>query len=159
MIKLFRNAAVAMSAMMLATAPALAQQDAVELTGGVELEQIVEAEDGTTTTVRVAPETIVPGDRLIFSTDYANNGAETVTDFVVTNPLPSAVRLAPDADDNLVVSVDGGQQWGTLDTLRVTGEDDNVRAASHEDVTHIRWTLAELGAGASGSLEFPAIIR
>ena len=48
----------------------------------------------------------------MFRTDYANNGNEEVTGFVVTNALPEAVRLAPDADPALTVSVDGGQSWG-----------------------------------------------
>ena len=159
MLKTAKFTALALGAAMFFSPPVMAQEQAVELSGDVALEQVVEADDGTTTTVRVAPETIVPGDRLIFTTGYVNNSAEAVDDFVVTNPLPAAVRLAPDADDSLVVSVDGGANWGTLDQLQVTGEDGSVRAASHEDVTHVRWTLAQVSAGESGTLEYPAIIR
>jgi len=78
---------------------------------------------------------------------------------VVTNPLPAAVRLAPDADADLVVSVDGGESWGMLANLSVTEDDGSIRPAQHADVTHVRWTLALVRPGESGRLEYPAIIR
>lgn len=131
----------------------------VTLSGDVKaVETSVDAE-GNETTQLVDPDVIVPGDRLVFGTDYANNGAEAVENFVVTNPLPAAVRLADDADAALTVSVDGGTSWGTLDRLTVAGEDGEPRAATHSDVTHVRWTLASIAPGESGRLEYPAIIR
>ena len=158
MLKTVKLTALSLAAFWLSAAPAQAQQ-AIELKGDVALEQTVTGDDGTQTVVRVAPETIVPGDRLVFSTSYVNGSSEAVTDFVVTNPLPAAVRLAPDADATLVVSVDGGENWGSLSTLQVVDAEGSPRAASHDDVTHIRWTLAEVPAGARGSVEYPAIIR
>ena len=155
----FKRSALALAAMLTATNPAFAQERAVTLTGDVLLERTVVDDSGAQTTERVAPETIVPGDRLVFTTTYVNKGAEAVTDFVVTSPLPDAVRLAPDAADNLVVSVDSGSTFGALDTLTLADPDGAVRPATHDDVTHIRWTLASLAAGAEGTLEYPAIIR
>lgn len=141
-------------------ATALAQeQSPISLSGDVMAVETVVDEAGNESTQLVAPDVIVPGDRLVFGTDYANNGAEPVENFVVTNPLPSAVRLAPDADPALTVSVDGGESWGTLAQLSVTGEDGTPRSAAASDVTHIRWTLAVIAPGESGRLEYPAIIR
>ncbi len=134
-------------------------QNPVTLSGDVKAVKIVTDEAGAERAELVEPTKIIPGDRLIFGTDYANNGSEPVTDFVVTNPLPSAVRLAPDADPSLVVSVDGAQSWGTLGDLTVTDEAGAARAATHADVTHVRWTLASIAPGESGRLEYPAIIR
>ena len=134
-------------------------QNPVSLSGDVKAVETTVDEAGNETTRLVEPSVIVPGDRLVFGTDYANNGDEPVENFVVTNPLPSAVRLAPDADADLTVSVDGGESWGTLAELTVTGEDGASRAAAHADVTHVRWTLAVIAPGASGRLEYPAIIR
>ncbi|QFT77595.1 hypothetical protein [Erythrobacter sp. THAF29] len=134
-------------------------QNAVKLAGDVKAVKTVTDDTGAERTALVEPDLIVPGDRLIFGTDYANTSSETVTDFVVTNPLPSAVRLAPDADPELVVSVDGAKTWGTVSALSVTEEDGSSRPASHADVTHVRWTLATIAPGESGRLEYPAIIR
>ena len=140
-------------------APLAAQDSAMTLKGDVMLEQTVADETGNTTVRLVEPNTIVPGDRLLFGTEYANTSAETVENFVVTNPLPAAVRLAEDAPADLIVSVDGGSDWGQLSQLSVTGEDGASRPASHADVTHVRWTLTRVAAGESGRLEYPAVIR
>ncbi len=141
------------------TAPLAAQEQPISLVGDVKVEKTVADEAGQPKTVLVDPDLVVPGDRLIFGTDYRNNGAEAVANFVMTNPVPAAVRLAPDADADLTVSVDGGASWGTLAELTVTAEDGSTRSAEHADVTHIRWTLAAVDPGASGRLQYPAIIR
>ena len=70
-----------------------------------------------------------------------------------------AVRLAPDADTTLIVSVDGGKSFGTLSQLSVMAEDGGSRPADQADVTHVRWTLPSVAPGESGRLEYPAIIR
>jgi len=160
-MKTFARIAVSLAALALAPLPAQAQQAAspVTLAGDVKAVKIVTAADGSERTELVAPGAIVPGDRLIFGTDYANNGSEAVTNFNVTNPLPAAVRLAPDADPALTVSVDGGKSWGKLTELQVTAPDGTMRAAAHEDVTHVRWVLASIAPGEKGRLTYPAIIR
>jgi uncharacterized repeat protein (TIGR01451 family) len=160
-MKTFAKLAVSLAALALVPVPAMAQQAAspVTLSGDVKAVKVVTDADGTERTELVAPSTIVPGDRLVFGTDYANNGSEAVRNFAVTNPLPSAVRLAPDADPALIVSVDGGQSWGKLAELQVTNADGTTRAAMHEDVTHVRWVLASIAPGETGRLTYPAIIR
>ncbi|TAD76379.1 MAG: hypothetical protein EAY70_09630 [Sphingomonadales bacterium] len=149
-------AALAMPALPLA---AQANPSPVTLAGDVKAEKIITDADGKKRTELVEPTTIVPGDRLVFGTDYANNGAEAVTNFTVTNPLPAAVRLAPDADATLDVSVDGGKTWGKLDGLTITGSDGATRPAIHADVTHVRWVLTRIAPGDAGRLTYPAIIR
>ncbi len=145
--------------LLAAPVAAMAQQQPISLEG--EVHAVVETvdEDGNAQVELVEPGTIVPGDRLLFSTSYTNTGTEPVENFVMTNPLPGPVRLAPDADPELVVSVDGGTSWGQLSDLSVTAEDGTSRAAQHSDVTHIRWTLAVVEPGQTGRLEYPAIIR
>ncbi len=157
----FAKIAASLAAIALAVGPVQAQQPVspVTLAGDVKAVKVITNPDGSERTELVAPGTIVPGDRLIFGTDYANNGAEAVTNFNVTNPLPSAVRLAPDADPALTVSVDGGKSWGKLAELQVAAPDGTMRAATHEDVTHVRWVLASIAPGEKGRLTYPAIIR
>ena len=153
--------AVSAMAMTVPAMPLAAQNAAspVALKGDVMAEKIITAADGSETREMVPPTSIVPGDRLIFGTDYANSGSDPVANFVVTNPLPAAVRLAPDADPALDVSVDGGKTWGTLAALSVTSSDGTTRPAAHADVTHVRWVLASIASGATGRLTYPAIIR
>ncbi len=141
------------------TAPLSAQDQAISLSGSVMHEMVSVDASGKEVTELVEPNTIVPGDRLIFGTDYNNGSDEAVDNFVVTNPLPPAVRLAPDADTLLIVSVDGGKSFGTLSQLSVMAEDGGSRPADQADVTHVRWTLPSVAPGESGRLEYPAIIR
>ncbi|MFN3863589.1 MAG: hypothetical protein ACK4RT_04830 [Erythrobacter sp.] len=147
-------------ALVLPGSPLAAQNNSpVALSSDVKAEKIITKADGTKHIELVEPGTLIPGDRLVFGTDYTNTGAEAVTNFVVTNPLPAAVRLAPDANPDLEVSVDGGKSFGALAALTVANSDGSSRPASHADVTHVRWVLASLAAGASGRLTYPAIIR
>jgi uncharacterized repeat protein (TIGR01451 family) len=154
-------ALAAAAALALPAAPIAAQNAAspIALSGDVKAVKLVTGADGKERTELVEPSTIVPGDRLLFGTEYANKGAEAVTNFTVTNPLPAAVRLAPDADAALEVSVDGGKTWGVLAALSATNSDGTKRPAAHADVTHVRWVLASIAPGASGRLTYPAIIR
>jgi len=161
-MKTFNKALTALLLFGSATfAPAALAQGAspVSLSGDVKAVQTSLDASGKEIIELVEPGTIVPGDRLIFGTDYANTGSEAVKNFVVTNPLPSAVRLAGDAAADLVVSVDGGETWGALSALSVANADGSQRSATHADVTHVRWTLESIAPGESGRLEYPAVIR
>lgn len=154
-------ACAAMATLAVPALPLAAQTVAspVALTGDVKAEKVVTDAEGKERIELVEPSTIVPGDRLVFGTDYSNKGAEAVTNFTVTNPVPAAVRLAPDADPALEVSVDGGKVFGVLATLTIASSDGTTRPATHADVTHVRWVLASIAPGASGRLTYPAIIR
>jgi len=132
---------------------------AVSVDGDIKSEKTVPDANGKTSVELVDPASFLPGDRLIFGQNYANTSAEVVTNFTITNPLPEAVRLAPDADPALEVSVDGGKTWGKLSALSVTASDGTTRSATHADVTHVRWVLATIAPGTSGRVAFPVIIR
>ena len=138
------------------SAPAQAQND-VALSSDVKVERTT-VENGQSRTTLAAPEGVVPGDRLLFTTSYANGGSAPAENFVVTNPLPSAVRLA-ETDESFEVSVDGGETFAALDTLRVADPEVGNRPAELGDVTHIRWVLARVAQGESGTLSYYGIVR
>lgn len=146
---------LAIPALVLA-APAQAQS-AVALQSDVRVERTV-TDEGEARTVLAAPEDVVPGDRLVFSTQYRNDSGDVVENFVVTNPLPAAVVLADD-DGLFEVSVDGGASFAPLAKLTVETDTAEARPALPSDVTHIRWTLARLEPGESGSLTYNAFVR
>lgn len=73
--------------------------------------------------------------------------------FVVTNALPATLAYQPDDRDE--VSVDGGRHWGQLGALHVAG-----RAATAEDVTHIRWHVSSAQAMAgSGRVVYAGLVK
>ena len=106
------------------------------------------------------PKVVVPGDRLVFVLNYRNAGAQPADKFVITNPMPSAVRFAGAADASTIVSVDGGKAWGALDTLSVIQPDGTRRPAQPADVTHIRWAFQNpIPAGGAGKLMFRGVVK
>lgn len=145
----------------LTATPAVAQTtNAVSLNSDVLVERTSVDAQGRTQVVLEEPRTVVPGDKLVFVLRYRNNGSSPAADFVVTNPLPSAVAFQAAGDERAEVSVDGGRNWGRLAALTVTGSDGNSRAAQPDDVTHIRWAFAQpIPAGEAGRLMFRGIVR
>lgn len=130
----------------------------IELIGVVKVDKVV-VENGKEKHQLEDPKVVVPGDKLLFTTQYRNASNETVRNFVVTNPVPNGVALASDGADAQTVSVDGGKTWGKLSTLTVSDGKGGTRPASAEDVTHLRWVLGAVAPGASGALSYNAIVR
>lgn len=146
---LLRSVATCVAAAFVAV-PALAQ-DNVALTSEVHVVRVVDGKEQFD-----PPASVVPGDRLVFTTRYSNAGNAPVENFVVTNPLPGPVVLANDGA--FVVSVDGGATFGPLAQQRIT-EDGVSRPATVTDVTHVRWTVSSIAPGAGGELSYFATVR
>lgn len=141
-------------------APALAEKASpLELVGYVKLEKVTTDADGQRRVEWIEPEVVVPGDRLVFGTRFANRGTDPIERFVVSNPVPPSVRVDAGIDPATLVSVDGGRTWGPLAELQMTQTDGLSRPALPGDVTHIRWVLPQIRPGESGTLEFPATVR
>lgn len=158
MNKFWTTAASSLLATMLIPAAQAQAAQPIELIGDVKLDKVV-VENGHEKHVMVEPKVVVPGDKLVFATAYRNTGSAAVNNFVVTNPIPAGVMLAPDGAAQAAVSVDGGKTWGKLVQLTVSGPGGTKRAAQTSDVTHVRWTLALLAPGASGTVSYRAIVR
>lgn len=141
-----------------AIAPAHAAEPAVALQGEVKLERAVVV-DGVRRTELVEPKVVVPGDRLRFVTRYRNAAAVAAQNFVITNVVPVGVVLAGDAPVALDLSVDGGKSWGRLSDRTVPDGRGGRRAATAADVTHVRWKMATIAPGASGAVDYPAVVR
>ena len=148
------------SAVIMAAAPgtAFAAPGAIVLKGDVKLETTV-VEKGVEKTVLATPKVVVPGNRLVFSTSYRNEGATPVQNFVVTNPVPEGIAVASSDAASLIVSVDGGKTWGKLATLTIKDAKGVARPAQATDVTHVRWTLATIAPGTGGAVAYHAIVK
>jgi uncharacterized repeat protein (TIGR01451 family) len=107
----------------------------------------------------VTPDKVVPGDTLVFITSYSNSGATPVSDFVIVNPVPASVKLSSESAARLEVSVDGGKHFGMLSALTVPDANGNPRAATSDDVTHLRWTITRLAQGQTGRAVYSATVR
>lgn len=144
---------------MIAAAPAQAETAApLELVGYVKLEKVTTDSSGERRVEWVEPQVVVPGDRLIFGTQFTNRSQTPIESFVVSNPVPPSVSVAQ-IDPEMLVSVDGGKTWAKLTELVIVEADGQRRAAMPGDVTNIRWVLPAIAPGESGRLEFPVTVR
>lgn len=132
----------------------------VSLDNAVFVERVSTDANGKKRVSLEEPKVVVPGDQLVFVLNYRNAGAQPADKFVITNPMPSAVRFADAGDARPIVSVDGGKMWGTLDTLTVLQPDGTRRTAQPADVTHIRWAFQKpIPAGGAGKLMFRGVVK
>src|SRR6478609_12146560 len=127
-------AAILLTACAVPAVPAVAaaQERPIKLQSDVKL--VRQAQQGGASEL-VAPEGVVPGDTLVFTTSYRNEGASAVSDFVIVNPVPTDLVLTDEAAAGTEVSVDGGKQWGRLADLEIVKEDGEERPATIEDIT------------------------
>lgn len=131
------------------------------------IERMETGKDGKEHTVFKSPKDVivVPGDRVVFTLNYANNGATPAAGFRATNPMPAPVQFLNAMEDWAEVSVDGGVNWGALSSLTVavkkadvSGE--AVRPASAEDVTHVRWVFkSAIAPGTKGKVSYRGLIK
>ena len=144
-------------------APVLAAESPVALSSEpIKLDKITTVGGQTTHTVvdpSVTHDKVIPGSHLVVVTDYRSVSDKPIDHFVVTNPLPSALALSDDAAGDFDVSVDGGKTFGKLAALVVSDAKGATRAAQANDVTTLRWVIPQIAPGASGKLEFHAVVR
>lgn len=140
-------------------APAFATNH-VALDNHVFVERVSTDAEGKQRILLEEPKVVVPGDRLVFVLNYRNAGVQPADKFVITNPMPAAVRFADAGDAPSLVSVDGGKQWGQLGELSIAMADGTRRAAQPADVTHVRWAFQKpIPAGAAGKLMFRGVVK
>jgi len=107
-----------------------------------ELVQVVD-EKGKPHLKAVEADKIVPGDRILYTTVFKNNGDQASDKIVISNPIPANTRYLTGTakGENCVItySVDNGSSWGNVKSLKVKLKDGTVRAAKASDYTNIRW--------------------
>lgn len=153
--------AALLAAALILSSTALAQQQ-LDVRTVAQKEEAFTNDAGETETRLVAPDSVIPGDKVVYTITFTNVGAEAADDVVVTNPIdPSLTYVrgsAFGAGMTIEFSADGGQSWGTAAELTVT-DADGERRAEPEDYTHLRWTLeGDLAPGATGVARFSAIV-
>ncbi len=129
----------------------------------VEREIIIKNADGSETIKRAKADMVTPGERIVYSLNYYNDKAEPAENIVLVMPVPAEVNLLDGSADaqgvGTTYSVDGGQSFGARDELMVEEEDKTMRQAKAEDITHIRWVVASVSPGESGSLVYKGLLK
>jgi hypothetical protein len=158
----------ALAGTLLASGSARAQSpNSVVIASEAQIERSVTGPDGKERTKLHNPKEVivVPGDRVVFTLKYVNKGDGPASGFRATNPMPAPVQFLDATEEWAEVSVDGGQIWGKLADLKIAvksaeGRGETARAATVEDVTHVRWVFSSaIAAGASGAVSYRGLIK
>lgn len=135
----------------------------LEVTTIVQKEIVVEDENGETMTQLVEAQSVVPGEKVVYTITFRNVGDAAAENVVITNPISESLTYVAGSASNgsmrVEFSIDGGKTFGSASELRVV--DNGVeRPATTQDYTHVRWVMqSELEVGAEGSASFAAVLQ
>lgn len=158
-----RQIIAALVAVMLSGFAIAQETDGLEVRTVVQKEVVVVNEDGDNETRLVDAETVVPGERVVYTTTIRNLGDQPAENIVITNPIAAELTYedgsAFGAGMAIEFSADGGATWAAADVLTVV-EEGVQRAATPADYTHVRWVMQnDLAAGAQGLTRFTAVLN
>ena len=120
---------------------------------------------GLALTERQELETVLPGDRLVYSIALTNADAEPATELALALPVPEEVRLDPHSFVGstefsvLFATRDAPEVFGIFGVLTVPTDDGGTRLALPDDLVAARVEIAELAAAAEATVEYEATLR
>ena len=128
----------------------------------VQKEEVSVNAAGERETRLVPAQTVIPGERVVYTITFRNVGAEPA-EVVITNPIDESLTYVEGSafGPGAVVefSVDGGNTFAAADGLVVV-EEGAERPATPRDYTHVRWVMQnDLAAGAQGMARFMAVLN
>lgn len=147
----------------LSVAASLPAEAALTANQTVEKEITVKADDGSTTVKRVKADKVMPGETVVYSIKYKNESAAPASDIVLVMPVPKEVAYVEGSvtgeETAVAFSADGGKTYVARGRLTVE-ENGSTRAARGDEITHIRWTLAEpVAPDGSGEVSYKALLK
>lgn len=136
----------------------------IEVQTVAEKEEVFINGDGEEETRLVPAATVIPGDQVIYTVTFTNNGDDAAENVVITDPIPEQTQyvegsaFGPGMD--ITFSIDGGQSFATTDSLTVSEPNGSVRPARAEEYTHVRWAMrSRLEPGSSGFARFRVVLN
>ena len=129
----------------------------------VEREIVKKSADGTVKLERVPAVKVAPGNEVIYSIRFQNKGSDPAADIIMVMPVPKEVSYvegsASGISSNVTFSADGGKTY--LNRGRLTVKEEGVeRAATNNEITHIKWVMAEaLAAEERGSVSYRGVVK
>ncbi|MCH8542261.1 MAG: DUF11 domain-containing protein [Alcanivorax sp.] len=101
-----------------------------------EKEIILTDEQGVETVERVPASEVLPGDEIFYTLAYRNDGTSDARDIRLDNPVPAGTRYVPES------------AWGDAAEISLDMDTDTDQPAA------VRWQVAEVPAGSSGTVGF-----
>lgn len=152
-------------ALLLPAAALAEQKGSVQLLSIAEVEIKVKNAEGIDEIKRVpaASTNVAPGDIVIFTNNYINNGDKPADSVVITNPVPTHMTYVDGSaigeTARIEFSLDKGKSYGAPESL-IFNDGKKERPARPDDYTHVRWTLEKsVPPAGSGNVAFRAKVK
>lgn len=162
-VRLINGLGTAIACLALCAAAGAEVSGEIEVTTIVQKEIVARGDDGTEQKQLVPADSVVPGERVVYTISFRNVGSESADNIVITNPIAEALTYvagsAAGKDLDVQFSVDGGASFAPASDLKVS--DNGIeRPATTIDYTHVRWVMrSELAAGGEGHATFAAVLE
>jgi uncharacterized repeat protein (TIGR01451 family) len=153
--------ATAVTAICITAAPVAAS--------GLVAEQIIErvvttkAANGEVQTKLVPADRVIPGEQLVYTLKFGNQGAAAAERVVLTLPIPAEVAYIENSAASKLATVDFSADGGASFALRealTASANGKTRPALAADITHVRWTFnAPVQPKQTGELVFKAVLE
>ena len=128
----------------------------------VEQEVLVTDENGAERLTRRPAEAVAPGEEVIYTLDFSNDGAAPAENVVLVMPVPSEIAFMEGSvtGENAAVtfSAAGGATYVARGRLTVR-ENGAARAARSDEITHVRWIVSALAPSETGSVSFRGVLK
>jgi uncharacterized repeat protein (TIGR01451 family) len=124
---------------------------------------MIDGADGSQQVAFIAAEEVTPGERVLYSIAYANDGADDAANVKLVMPVPGEVAYiensATGEGTNIAFSVDGGETFAPRGDLTIT-VDGVSRIALADEITHISWIFAgDIAPGATGDISYLGMLK
>lgn len=135
----------------------------VAATQHVEKEIVVTDANGAPRVQRIDASAVSPGEEVIYSLRFRNEGAAPAEALVLVMPVPGEISYVEGSVSGqgakVAFSADGGQTYVGRGRLTVV-EDGRERPAQSDEITHIKWTLEEaLPANDNGEVSYRGVLK
>lgn len=130
--------------------------------------EIVVYENGSLNTKKVPADTIEPGETLVYTLTYTNQGDESAKNVVLDNPVPEdTTYVAGSAAGNntdVLFSIDNGKTYSVPSQLNYTvslpsGKEEK-RSVSPDRYTNIRWVMNNpIAPGTEGQVIYKVLVK
>ena len=158
---MFRSTLFALSLLTVFAAPAYAAGLTANQT--VEVAIVSIDDQGERSVAYQTAEEVAPGDEIRYILNYANDGDDAASNVRLDMPVPSEINLIEGSVEastaNVTYSIDSGETFsarGDL-TISVNGQ---VRTATAEEITHIRWSFADsIAPGDIGTISYRGVLQ
>lgn len=158
---MIRAAIVSLSLALALGGPAAASG----LTANQTVQKVVVTTDeaGNEVVEYVEADLVAPGDTVVYTLTYANDGEEPAEDVVLTMPVPAEMSFVEGSAKTEMAmvgfSIDGGATFVPRGELAVT-LDGEAREALSDEITHVRWSFTEaIPVGEDGIVSYHAILN